>query len=73
MHAELDYNLTHDQWETLKALRRGAAQQRAPAHFVVEQLVALGLAAVDDGRPLITVRGRSVLLRGSPQLLDLAS
>jgi hypothetical protein len=73
MHAELDYNLTHDQWETLKALRGGATPQRAPNHFVVEQLVALGLAAVDDGRPLITAKGRSVLLRGSPQLLDLAS
>jgi hypothetical protein len=73
MHTELDYDLTPDQWETLKALRVGAAQRRTPNHFVVEQLVALGLAAVDDGRPLITARGRSVLLRGSPQLLDLAS
>jgi hypothetical protein len=73
MHAELDYNLTLDQWETLKALRGSASQRRAPNRFVVEQLVALGLAAVDDGRPLITAKGRSVLLRGSPQLLDLAS
>ena len=73
MHADLDYNLTQDQWETLKALRGGAAQQRAPNRFVVEQLVALGLATMDDGRSLITARGRSVLLRGSPHLLDLAS
>jgi ribosomal protein S19E (S16A) len=73
MHAELDYNLTLDQWETLKALRGSASQRRAPNRFVVEQLVALGLVAVDDGRPLITAKGRSVLLRGSPQLLDLAS
>jgi hypothetical protein len=73
MHAELDYNLTLDQWETLKALRGSASQRRAPVHFVVEQLAALGLAAIDDGRPLITAKGRSVLLRGSPQLLDLAS
>ena len=35
MHAELDYNLTHDQWETLKALRGGAPQRRAPDRFVV--------------------------------------
>ncbi len=73
MHAELDFNLTHDQWETLKALRGGAPQRRAPDRFAVDALVALGLAGIEDGRPLITSMGRSVLLRGSPQLLDLAS
>ncbi|HEY2248858.1 MAG TPA: hypothetical protein VGH70_15545 [Bradyrhizobium sp.] len=73
MHAELDYNLTQGQWETLKALRGGAPQQRAPDRFLVEQLVALGLAGLDEGHPVITAKGRSVLLRGSPQLLDLAS
>jgi hypothetical protein len=73
MHAELDYDLTHDQWETLKALRVGARQRRAPDRVVVDQLVALGLACIDNGPPLITAKGRSVLLRGSPRLLDLAS
>jgi hypothetical protein len=73
MQTEFDYHLTHDQWETLKALRGGTPQRRAPNRIVVEQLVALGLADVDDGLPLITAKGRSVLLRGSPQLLDLAS
>ena len=72
MHADLDYNLTHDQWETLKALR-GAPQHRVANRFVVDELVALGLADIDDGMPRITAKGRSVLLRGSPQLLDLAS
>jgi hypothetical protein len=57
----------------LKALRGGALQRRAPSRFVVDQLVALGLVGIDDGIPLITSKGRSVLLRGSPQLLDLAS
>ena len=73
MPTELDYNLTHDQWETLKALRIGAWQRRAPNRHIVEELVALGLAGIDGGRPVITATGRSVLLRGSPQLLDLAS
>jgi hypothetical protein len=73
MHHELDYDLTHEQWEALKALRAVAPQQRMPYRFVVDQLVALGLALIDDGRPLITAKGRSVLLRGSPQLLDLVS
>jgi hypothetical protein len=73
MHAELDYNLTPDQWETLKALRGSAPQRRATSRFVLDQLVELGLASIDDGLPRITTKGRSVLLRGSPQLLDLAS
>jgi hypothetical protein len=76
MHAELDYNLTHDQWETLKALRGGAPQRRTLNRLVLDQLVALGLAGIheEEGLPLITAKGRSVLLRGSPQLLlDLAS
>jgi hypothetical protein len=73
MHAELDHDLTRDQWETLKALRGGATQRRAPDRFVVGDLVALGLAGIDGGLPAITAKGRSVLLRGSPRLLDLAS
>jgi hypothetical protein len=73
MHTELDYNLTQDQWETLKALRGGAPQGRLPNRFVVDELVTLGLAGIADGAALITAKGRSVLLRGSPQLLDLAS
>jgi hypothetical protein len=73
MHAELEYNLTGDQWETLKDLRNGAPRRHAVNRFVVEQLVALGLAGINDDFPLITSKGRSVLLRGSPQLLDLAS
>ena len=73
MSTEFDYDLTRDQWETLKALRGGAPQRRTPNRFVLDQLVALGLAAIDDGLALITAKGRSVLLRGSTQLLDLAS
>jgi len=73
MHAEFDYNLTQDQWETLKALRGGASQRRVPNRLVLDELVELGLAGINDGLPLITAKGRSVLLRGSPQLLDLAS
>jgi hypothetical protein len=73
MSTEFDYDLASDQWETLKALRGGAPQRRVHSRVVVDELVALGLAAMDGGRPLITATGRSVLLRGSPQLLDLAS
>ena len=71
MDAEFDCELKPDQWETLRTLR-------LPAHArlnrrMVAELVALGLAAFDGSRPFITARGRSVLLRGSPRLLDLAA
>jgi len=54
MNAEFDYDLTPDQWETLKALRLPAAQRRILNRFVVD-------------------KGRSVLLRGSPRLWDVAA
>ena len=73
MNAEFDYDLTPDQWETLKALRALAPKTRAPNRFVVENLVALGLAGISEGGAVLTQKGRSVLLRGSPRLLDLAA
>jgi hypothetical protein len=73
MNPEFDYDLTPDQWEMLKALRAPAAKARVLNRFVVENLVALGLAEMTGGRPALTPKGRSVLLRGSPRLLDLAA
>ena len=73
MSDEFDYDLTPDQWETLKALRLPAPQRPRINRFAVESLAALGLAAAVDGSPLITPRGRKVLVRGSSRLLlDLA-
>ncbi len=72
MNPEFDYDLTPDQWETLKALR-APAPNRVPNRFVVENLIALGLAETTDGRAVLTPTGRSVLLRGSPRLLDLVA
>ena len=73
MNPEFDYDLTPDQWEMLKALRAPAARARILNRFVVGNLVALGLAEMNDGRPALSPKGRSVLLRGSPRLLDLAA
>jgi hypothetical protein len=73
MNTEFDYDLAPDQWETLKALRLPAAQRRILNRFVVESLVALQLAAMTDDCPIITSKGRSVLLRGSPRLWDVAA
>ena len=70
MNAELDYDLSSDQWEALKALRTGSAQRRVPSPFVIEQLVALGLAAIGTDGPVITPTGRKVLIRGSSRLWE---
>lgn len=70
MNAELDYDLSPDQWEALKTLRGGATQRRASSPFVIEQLVALGLAATGSEGPAITPVGRKVLIRGSSSLWE---
>jgi hypothetical protein len=68
MNAELDYDLSPEQWETLKALRAGATQRRVSNQFVLGQLVALGLAATGADGPVITPTGRKILIRGSSRL-----
>jgi hypothetical protein len=70
MNAELDYDLSPEQWQTLKALRAGATQRRAPNQFVLGQLVVLGLAAIGAEGPQITTVGRKVLIRGSSSLWE---
>ena len=71
MNAELDCDLSPEQWETLKALRAPAAHPRS--RYVVESLVALDLVSIDAGLPVMTARGRHVLIRGSSRLLDVAA
>ena len=71
MNAELDCDLTPEQWETLKALRAPAARARSRA--VLVSLVALDLVSTDAGHPVMTARGRHVLIRGSSRLLDVAA
>jgi hypothetical protein len=73
MTAEFDYDLTPDQWDTLKALRLPAPARRGVNRFVIDQLIALELAAMGEDGPAITPTGRSVLLRGSPRLWDVAA
>jgi hypothetical protein len=73
MTAEFDYDLTPDQWEALKALRTPSPHCRALSRSVVVSLVAHQLAELTDDGPVITPKGRSVLLRGSPRLWDVAA
>ena len=73
MSAEFDYDLTRDQWEALKALRLPGAERCVLCRLAVEFLVTLQLAAQTGDHPAITPKGRSVLLRGSPRLWDVAA
>jgi hypothetical protein len=73
MNAEFDHDLTPDQWEALKALRVPAPEGRALNRFVLDELIALQLAAMSDNLPVITPRGRKVLIRGSSRLWDVAA
>jgi hypothetical protein len=73
MNAEFDCDLTPDQWEALKALRLPAPRCRLLNRVVVANLVTLQLATVIDDCPVITQRGRKVLVRGSSRLWDVAA
>lgn len=74
MDEEFDYDLTPAQWETLKALRTPASRLLSMSQFTIDGLIALGLAAMDGDSPVITAKGRKVLVRGSScLLLDLAA
>jgi hypothetical protein len=73
MNAEFDYDLTPDQWETLKALRLPASKRRFVNQFIVESLITLQLVAICDNVPAITSSGRKALVRGSPRLWDVAA
>jgi len=70
MNAELDSDLSPDQWKTLKALRGGATQHRAPISCVIAELVALGLVVSGHDGTTITPIGRKVLIRGSSRLWE---
>jgi hypothetical protein len=73
MNAEVDYDLTSDQWETLKMLRVPASEPFAVNRFVLKELIVLRLAAISGNLPVITPMGRKVLVRGSARLWDVAA
>lgn len=73
MSVEFDYDLTTNQWETLKALRLPASKCHMPSRFTVDQLIALQLAARINEHPTLTEKGRKALVRGSVRLWDVAA
>jgi hypothetical protein len=73
MTTDIDDQLTIEQWTALKALRPTGPASVKLGGSMIEQLIALDLAAINDGHPVITEQGRKVVLRGSPRLWDLAA
>ncbi|MGM4872337.1 hypothetical protein [Bradyrhizobium sp. 956_D2_N1_5] len=73
MSNDIDFDLSPDQWEALKALRNPVSNVRLSKAYLVEGLVKLGLVVVSDGVPSMTPTGRKVLVRGSCRLLDLVA
>jgi hypothetical protein len=73
MSDEIDYDLTLDQWETLKALRAPTSKLSRTNQFVLGDLIALGLAMLSENMPTITPKGRKALIRGSSRLWDVAA
>jgi hypothetical protein len=74
MNTEPDYDLTPDQWETLKALRAPRQAGRPLNRLTLERLVALDLVSLTGATPAMTALGRRVLIRGgSSRLLDVAA
>jgi hypothetical protein len=72
MNGEFDYDLTRNQWETLKSLRAPKHERLGLNRFVLDELTALGLVATLDNSPVITATGRKALIRGSSTLWDVA-
>ena len=74
MNDEIDYELTADQWEALKALRAPAANPTRIRRSAVDSLVTLGFVAMRGDLLVLTPLGRKILVRGSSQLLrDIAA
>jgi hypothetical protein len=73
MNADIDFDLTRAQWETLKALRTPAPEHRALDGAALQDLIGFELAVITENGPMITTKGREVILRGSPRLWDVAA
>ena len=73
MSNDVDFDLSPDQWEALRALRNPVSNGRLSKAYLVDSLVKLGLVVINDGVPAMTPIGRKVLVRGSCRLLDLAA
>ena len=73
MSNDVDFDLSPDQWEALRALRNPVSNGRLSKAYLLDSLIKLGLVVFDEGVPAMTPSGRKVLVRGSCRLLDVAA
>lgn len=73
MSVEFDDDLTANQWEALRSLRLSAVKGGVVNRSIVESLIARELATMAGDRAVLTAKGRTVLVRGSSRLLDVAA
>ncbi|WP_128926970.1 hypothetical protein [Bradyrhizobium guangxiense] len=73
MSSDVDFDLSPDQWEALRTLRKPTSNGRLSKAYLIDSLVKLDLVVINDGVPAMTPTGRRVLVRGSCRLLDLVA
>jgi hypothetical protein len=73
MDDDIDCVLVRTQWEALKALGAPEPRHHALPADACERLAASNLVVLEDGRPVITSRGRRRIVRGSEYLWDIGS
>ena len=64
MSNDFDFDLSPDQWETLRALRNPVSNGHLSKAYLLDSLVKLGLVIVSDGVPAMTPAGRKVTTEG---------
>jgi hypothetical protein len=67
---EDDVELDRNQWEVLKALGAPAPPDLSWRRETYRELAKSNLVTVQNGRPVITPKGRKRVVRGSPRLWD---
>jgi hypothetical protein len=70
---EIADSLGPSEWETLKALSAPARDRRRIHQGALRTLVESDLLTVENDRPLVTAKGRQVMISGSPRLWESAA
>lgn len=65
--------LTASEFETLKAVGSPSKADKPVDTWTLAHLMAADLVADEDGRPVLTEKGRGLIVRGSPENWDLAA
>lgn len=68
-----EHRLTPSEFETLKTIGRPGGAEARLDEWALAHLMAAGLVDDADGRPTLTAKGRSAVVRGSPRHWDVAA